>query len=580
MARRAIDLNQVAPAAPAPRIRSLASRIGRKGRKMDFGVILSQNRIEAENKRGLWPNRIITDYLDDAAHDFPDRVAIADVNSMTGAETVLSFAELSRRADRIALGLVALGVRRGDVVSFQLPNWWQFHALVMATIRIGAVTNPLMPIFRDHELKFMLGLAESKVLVVPRRFRGFDYPAMAERLRAELPALEHVVVVGGTGQTSFEEALDGYRGHDETDAKRLFAERRPSPDDVIQLLYTSGTTGEPKGVMHTSNTLLATLAGFGARLSLGGDDVVLMASPFAHQIGYLYGIVLALVNRIPLVALDVWDKLAADALIEKWGATYTFASTPFLADLTDIADADRHDIASLRVFVTAGAAIPRSLAERAAARLGAHVIAAWGMTENCATTTTAPGDPADKAFGTDGVALPGMEVRVVDETGARAPAGTPGALQVRGAGNFVGYLKRPELHATDDDGWLDTGDLAEMDDDGYIRIVGRGKDVIVRGGENIPVVEVEDLLYRHPDIQEVAIVAMPDDRLGERACAFVVPRDGAALTLQDMAGYLKEQKIATQYLPERLEVVDAMPRTPSGKIQKFRLRQVAEGFTA
>jgi cyclohexanecarboxylate-CoA ligase len=546
---------------------------------MDLGVILSEDRIRAENARGFWPNRVITDYLDDAVRDAPDRIAIADVNSMTGAETVLTVSELRRRADRIALGLAALGVERGDVVSFQLPNWWEFQALVLAVIRIGAITNPLMPIFRDHELKFMLGLAGSKVLVVPNRFRDHDYPAMAERLRAELPALEHVLVVGGDGDASFERTLSERPWEDEMDADRIFAERRPSPNDVVQLLYTSGTTGEPKGVMHTSNTLLGTLGGFGERLSLGKNDVALMASPFAHQIGYLYGIVLSLYHGMPLVALDIWDPAKADELIEKWGVTYTFASTPFLADLTDVADDDRHDIRSLRIFVTAGAAIPRSLAKRATERLGAHVIAAWGMTENSATTTTSPGDRDEKVFGTDGIALPGMEVRVIDGAGRTVQTGGVGDLQVRGAANFVGYLKRPELYATDADGWLETGDLATMDKDGYIRIVGRSKDVIVRGGENIPVVEVEDLLYRHPDIHEVAIVAMPDERLGERACAFVVQRDGAALTLASVTGFLKEQQVATQYLPERLEIVDAMPRTPSGKIQKFRLREIARNFT-
>ena len=542
--------------------------------------MLPESRIAAESGRGLWPNRIVTDYLDDAAAAFPDRIAIADINSMTGAETVLTYAELRRRADRIALGLAALGVQRGDVVSFQLPNWWEFEALVMGCIRIGAVTNPLMPIFRDRELKFMLGLAESRVLVVPRRFRGFDYPAMAARLLPDLPALEHVLVVGGDGEASFEETLLRRAREDEGDQAAIFAARRPGPDDVVQLLYTSGTTGEPKGSMHTSNTLIGTLIVFGERLSLGDGDVVLMASPFAHQIGYLYGILTAVIHRTPLIALDLWDPVEADALIEKWGVTYTFASTPFLADLTDVADEDRHDIASLRYFVSGGAPIPPSLARRAAERLGAEIVPVWGMTENCAVTCTIPGDRDEKVFGTDGVALPGMEVRVIDGAGRCAPTGRSGALQVRGAGNFVGYLKRPDLHATDADGWLDTGDLATMDEDGYIRIVGRSKDVIIRGGENIPVIEVEGLLYRHTGIRDVAIVAMPDQRLGERACAFVVPRPGHEFVLEDLAAFLKEQKIATQYLPERLEIIDEMPRTPSGKIQKFRLREIATRFAS
>ena len=546
----------------------------------DLGVMLPPSRVKAEAGRGFWCNRIATDYLDEAAALVPDRTAIADVNSVTGIDTVLSYAELRRRVDRIALGLAALGVRPGEVVSFQLPNWWQFVAILLACVRIGAITNPLIPIYRHKELTFMLGLAGSRVLIVPQRFRGFDYAAMAAELRPELPALEHLLVVGGTGAESFEDRLLHHPWQGDGHAEALFAARRPSPDDVFQLLYTSGTTGEPKGVMHTMNTLTGSLAAFGERLALGAGDVVFMASPFAHQIGYLYGIMAALMNHAPLIALDIWDPARAAALIGKWGATYTLSSTPFLADLADLPDLARYDISSLRAFVCGGAPIPRSLAARAAKNLGAHIVAAWGMTENGAATLTCPGDAPDKVFGTDGVAIGGMEVRVVDGTGAVLPAGRAGALQSRGAANFVGYLKRPDLFDTDADGWFDTGDLATMDRDGYIRIVGRSKDVIIRGGENIPVVEVEDLLYKHPAIQDVAIVAMPHARLGECACAFAVLGEGCRLALEDLVEFLKTHRIATQYLPERLEIIAEMPRTASGKIQKFHLRQLAADFAA
>lgn len=544
----------------------------------NLGVILPQSRIEAETGRGFWQNRIATDYLDESVAFFPDRTAITGASSMTGETTVLSNAELRWRADRIALGLVALGVRPGDVVSFQLPNWWEFMAIVLGCVRIGAITHPVMPIYRHKELNFMLGLAESRVLIVPQNFREFDYPAMAVDLRPDLPALEHVLVVGGKGAESFEDALLHYPWEAEMDAAAIFDARRPDPNDVMQLLYTSGTTGEPKGVMQTANTLTGSLAEFGKRLSLDDSDVVFMASPFAHQIGYLYGIMAALMHHAPLVTLDIWDPAKAAGLIAEWGATYTLASTPFLADLADLPDLARYDISSLQSFVCGGAPIPRSLARRAAENLGADIVAVWGMTENGAVTGTRRGDPEDKIFGTDGVTLPGMEVRVVDGAGNRAAVGEAGSLQTRGAANFVGYLKRPELFDTDADGWFDTGDLATMDADGYIRIVGRTKDVIIRGGLNIPVVEVEDLLYRHPDIQEIAIVAMPHERLGECACAFAVPAPGAALTLEDVVAFLKEQKMATQYLPERLEIIDQLPRTPSGKIQKFLLREIAAGF--
>lgn len=228
----------------------------------------------------------------------------------------------------------------------------------------------------------------------------------------------------------------------------------------------------------------------------------------------------------------------------------------------------------MRTFLCAGAPIPGPLVEQAQAALGAQIISAWGMSENGAVTTTLPSDGAHRAIETDGLPLPGAEVKVVDADGQEQPRGAIGQLWVRANSNFGGYLKRPQLNATTDDGWFDTGDQARIDAQGYIRITGRSKDVIIRGGENIPVVEVESLLYKHPAVAQAAVVAYPDERLGERACAVVVVKPGAAApVLSDITDFLKSQKVAPHYLPERLLVLAEMPATPSGKIQKFRLRE-------
>jgi cyclohexanecarboxylate-CoA ligase len=431
-----------------------------------------------------------------------------------------------------------------------------------------------MPIFRQRELRFMLGFAEAKVMVVPRRFRGFDYPPMLEELRGELPALRHVLVVDDGGG-SFAEALLERRREDAPDAATLFQARRPRPDDVTELQYTSGTTGEPKGVMHTANTLLSNLLGIVGNLGLTGRDVTLMGSPLAHQTGFLYGMLMPIMLGGKAVLMDVWNPEHAAQLIQDEGVTFTMGSTPFLADLADTPAVERYDLSTLRIFVTAGAPIPRVLVHRAMERLGALVVSAWGMTENGAATCTRPGDPPQKVFETDGKPIPGMEVRVVGAEGQPLPTGQEGRLQARGMCNFVGYLKRPERYDTDAEGWFETGDLARMDPDGYIRISGRAKDIIIRGGENIPVAEVEGALYRHPAVQDAAIVAMPDERLGERACAFVVLREGHSLTFAELVAHLEAERMARTYFPERLEVVDSMPRTASGKIQKFHLRQQA-----
>ncbi|MBI3992809.1 MAG: cyclohexanecarboxylate-CoA ligase [Candidatus Lambdaproteobacteria bacterium] len=532
---------------------------------------------ERLNAQGLWPDRIITDLMDAAVAARPDHIAVTDVNTATGRSTTLSYRELRTISDRIALGLVSMGVQRNDVVSVQLPNWWHFAGLYLACVRIGAVINPLMPIFREREMSFMLGFCEAKLVVVPRRFRGFDHPAMIRNIRKDLPHLKGMLVVDGEDEaTSFEAQLINRRWEDEMDARKIFAERRPGPDDVCELIYTSGTTGQPKGVMHTANTLISNIEQAGRQVGLNSDDVVFMASPIAHQTGFLYGMMLPIYYKTKSVLQDIWDAVVAAQRIQDEGATFTMASTPFLADLTHNEGVAKYDTSTLRNFICAGASIPTVLAQAAAEKLRIRVISGWGMSENGLVTTTRIGDAPEKVFQTDGAPITGMEIRVVDSDGRLLPPNTEGHLQARGLTSFVGYLKKPELDTTDADGWFDTGDNARIDPDGYVRITGRSKDIIIRGGENIPVVEVEELLYRHPDVQDASIVGMPDERLGERGCAFLVLKPGRSMTFQDMVSYFSDMKLAKNYWPERMEVLTEMPRTPSGKIQKFKLREVAK----
>lgn len=516
---------------------------------------------------GDWRDTTLLDHLARASLDKTAIVAIRTDGSNAREETRLTYRELDRRADLVAANLRARGVNKGDTVSFQLPNWWEFSVLHLACLKLGAVSNPLMVIFRERELSFMLSLAETKVLVVPQRFRGFEHGAMAVSLKGKLPDLAHVFIVGGSTQGA-------------EDFAALLAPAPPvgstalAPDDVIQLLYTSGTTGEPKGVLHTSNTMLSNLVPFAERLALGEADVIHMPSPMAHQLGFMYGLVLPVMLGATAVLQDVFAAPEMARQIAQENATFTMGATPFLNDLTEHVAGGGGQTPSLRVFVSAGAPIPRALVAKARLTLGTAIISAWGMSENGAVTTTKLDDPEEKATTTDGCALRGMEVRVIGPDGQLAPTGTEGNLQVRGCSNFVGYLKRPDLDSTDADGWFDTGDLARMDSQGYIRIAGRSKDIIIRGGENIPVVEVENLLFRHPAVAEVVVVGYPDERLGERACAFVRLRDGAQFSFEDMTTYLGAQQMARQYIPERLEVVSELPRTPSGKVQKFRLREM------
>jgi cyclohexanecarboxylate-CoA ligase len=540
---------------------------------MDLDVILPPERISAMRAAGSWTDTVLLASFERAVRESPDKLAVVDHYVGHDEARRMTYAELDRVVDAIAAQLVEAGVGQGDVVSWQLPNGWLFVALHLAALRIGAISNPLMPIFRERELRFMLGLARSRVMVVPATFRGFDHAAMMEHLRSDLPELRRVFVVGGAAELAFDEKV---APSDELRAS--FRDRRAHADEVVQVMYTSGTTGEPKGVMHTTNTLLAHLLPAIERLGLTPDDVVLCSTPMAHQLGFLYGVLAPIVLGATVVCQDVWNAEWAAALIARERVTFTLGATPFLADLAALGereDASRFDFSTLRLFFSAGAPIPRPLVQSAQVRLGARVICGWGMTENGAVTMARPSDPEDKIVTTDGLPLAGMEVRVVDAEKKPVPPGTEGFLQTRGSSNFVGYLRRPALHGTDADGWFDTGDLARMDDEMYIRITGRAKDVIIRGGENIPVVEVEGQLLRYPGALAVAVVAMPDARLGERACAFVQMKPGTSLDLEAMRAFLGEAGMSRTYYPERLEILEELPRTPSGKIQKFALRERA-----
>lgn len=545
---------------------------------MGIDIILAAERVAAASKAGLWGDKTLLDHFDAACRARPDLVAVTGYNSSLKRTVTLSYRQLDLLSRRAAVGLARLGVEKGDVVSAILPNWCEFPLVHLACLRIGAVTNPLMHILRQRELTFMLKLAESKILIAPKSFRGFDYPRMITEMLSDLPDLRHVLVVGGEGDDSFEEVLLQGQGQDKPAAAALFDARIVGANEPVEILYTSGTTGEPKGVMHTSNTLLSSLEPCRTRLCLDADDVVLMASPLAHQTGFIYGMMMAFVLGGKLVLQDIWDGERAAMLIEDEGVSFTMASTPFLSDLSNAAAKHAHDLSSLRVFIAAGAPIPQVLASSAAATLGAYIMSGWGMTENGLVTVTGPHDPEDKVFGTDGRALESMQVRVVGTAGEPVPANVEGRLQARGAGNFVGYLKRPQYYEMNAQGWFETGDIARMDESGFIRICGRSKDIIIRGGENIPVIEVEQLLYRHPAVSEVAVVAKSDARLGERACAFVAVRPGCSLSFDEMTAFLAKHRITRQYVPEYLCIVDELPHTATGKIQKFALRVRAEAL--
>ena len=521
----------------------------------------------------VWPNKTILDYLNEAIKNSPDKVALIDKKSR------YTFQEVKKFVDRVALGLYEFGLRKGDVISFQLPNWNEFIILYLAATRIGAISNPLIPIYRDREIGYMVKHAESKILVVPDEFRGFDYPDMVNRLSSQWPAMEHVFVLGKNipnEMKSFSLLID--EPWEEKREIAILDQIVHDPNDLNEIIFTSGTTGEPKGVMHTHNTVLVSSSALVPHLELTDNDIVFMASTFAHQTGFLYGVLLPIIIGGTAVYQDIWNPNEFVELIEKEKITFTTAATPFLQDFIRVENIDQFDLSSLRYFAAIGAPIPRAIVKEAREKLPCKIMSGWGQTEDGLVTLTAPMDTEEKLTSTDGKAYSPTVVKVVDEHGVKVLANQEGSLLTKGPALFVGYLKKMEQTLAEHDGeWFITGDQAVMDEDGYIKITGRNKDIIIRGGENIPVAYVENILYEHPDVSIAQIVAMPDARLQEKACAFINMKPGTEpITLESLQVYLTEKGVAKQYWPERVELIEEFPRTPSGKIQKFRLRQMIE----
>jgi cyclohexanecarboxylate-CoA ligase len=540
-----------------------------------FNTRLTAEHVQRYTASGAWPNRLLTDFLDDAVAATPDKIAVIDSRGS------ITYRELAAQAMHCAHGLLALGLRAGDVMALQLPNWKEFLILHLAATRIGIVSSLITPGSRDRELAHMLKLSDARLLVIPDTFRGHDYRAMAARLCEELPDLQHVMVVGATTAPS-EIAWDTFIGTQHPPMQSP----RPHADDVTEIVFTSGATGEPKGVMHTSNTIVAPQLALAAALQLKRDDVIHIASTIAHQTGFLNGVRLPIQLGATVVLQDVWNAEQMVEWIAKHRITVSSGSATFLLDLLRAKNLGACDLASFRIFRCGGGPIPRTLLHEAREKLpqvGIHC--GWGQTENAVVTLTRIGAPDEKLLTTDGCAQPGMEVRVVNDKNQLLAPGAEGRLQCRGPFMFVGYVKQETLTRENFDGdWFDTGDLATLDAEGFIRITGRLKDIIIRGGENIPVKYVEDILYEDPRVQDAAIVAMPDPRLGERACAFVICREGQSLDMQGMQAFLAKRGVAKVYWPERLEIALQLPRTANGKIRKADLRaqiaREASSFTS
>ncbi len=480
----------------------------------------------------------------------------------------MTFESLGTDAERLAAALVDLGVAPGDVVAVQLPNWRETIVAFLAIARVGAVANPVLPIYRQRELGFILAQSSARVLFIPGRLRDCDHRTLVDELRPSLPALAHVVTVRDAPPA-------GGLAYDSLLSARPAAPAAADAGAIALLLYTSGTTADPKGVLHSHDTLLAEARSLGPVHGLGPGDRVLMPSPLTHISGFMHAVLVPAALGTGAVLMDRWNADQAVALIAAERVTYMVGAPTFLRDLAGSRDLGRHDTGSLRLFSCGGADVDPTLVRDAAARLGCVAKRVYGSSEFPTVSTTGPDDPPARRIDSEGRPIGAVEIRLVDDDGAPVAAGVEGEILARGPECFLGYLD-PALDADafTPDGWFRTGDLGTVDVEGYLRVTGRKKDIIIRKGENISARELEDLLAAHPAVAEVAVIGVPDPVAGEVACAVLRLRpDAVAPTLTDVASYLAACGLSRRKLPERLEFVTDFPRTASGKILKRALRE-------
>ena len=490
----------------------------------------------------------------------------------------LSFAEWERLSQRAALGLLALGVAPGDVVAYQLPNWWEAAVMFLAAARIGAVVNPVLPLFRARELGFILRQSGASLLIIPGHFRGCDYPQLINDLRADVPALREVLVARAEAPAplrSFEAFLATPWERAPQTADRVVTS--VAADALLMLMYTSGTTADPKGVLHTHNTLIAEVQSLQRIHALTPRDRTLMPSPLTHISGVIHAILTPALLGTSAVLMERWDPTAGLALIGDERVSYMVGAPTFLQDLVEERTRTPRQLASFRLFSCGGAPVSAELIRRARAERGCVAKRVYGSTEFPTITTTDAVDAAAMGVDTEGRAIAPNELRVVDPDGGVLEPDAEGEIQARGPECFVGYVDRAlTADAFTPDGWFRTGDLGRVDARGYLRLTGRVKDIVIRKGEKFSVRELEELIAIHPAVAEAAVLAMADPRSGERACAVVMLRPGAVLTLRELTDFLRARGLATYKLPEQLEIVSDLPRTDSGKIHRAALKRTFE----
>ena len=512
---------------------------------------------------GSWTNVTLVDRVREHAATHPDAIAIIDGTD----DRRVTYGQLWRDACAFAAFLQMRGVLPGHGVSVQLPNGYETAVVDLGVLAAGAVLNPLLPNYRAHELRHILAVSRAKVYVTPDSYRGFDHLSLARGLGDALSDL-HTHVVVGVSESADSFVLADVLSRTPPDPASLPVLDASGPSELI---FTSGTEAAPKAIVHTEETINVNVRATIDVMGLAHGDVVWMPSPIGHSTGLNFGLRLALYAGLPIVLQDRWDAERAAELIERERCSYTLAATTFLNDLVRTVATTTRDMSSMRCFGCGGAPVPPDLVHAAAAT-GITVLRIYGSTEGLVITWNRSDSPLDKRANTDGYAMPGIEVEIRDHDDNVVVPGVAGEIHVRGPEVCIGFFDDPERMATvfTADGWLRSGDLGVLDDEHYLTIVGRKKEIIIRGGMNIAPREIEDLLCEMPGVRGAAVIGLPDQRLGEIVCACVIAE--RTLHLDDIVRYLRTRDLATYKLPQAMHVVDAIPMTASGKLRKAALR--------
>lgn len=533
---------------------------------MKVTLTFNEQRRAAYRQQGLWGDASLADYWQQTARAMPDKIAVVDNHGAS-----YTYSALDHAASCLANWMLAKGIESGDRIAFQLPGWCEFTVIYLACLKIGAVSVPLLPSWREAELVWVLNKCQAKMFFAPTLFKQTRPVDLILPLQNQLPQLQQIVGVDklapATSSLSLSQII--------ADNIPLTTAITTHGDELAAVLFTSGTEGLPKGVMLTHNNILASERAYCARLNLTWQDVFMMPAPLGHATGFLHGVTAPFLIGARSVLLDIFTPDACLALLEQQRCTCMLGATPFVYDLLNVLEKQPADLSALRFFLCGGTTIPKKVARECQQR-GIKLLSVYGSTESSPHAVVNLDDPLSRFMHTDGYAAAGVEIKVVDDARKTLPPGCEGEEASRGPNVFMGYFDEPELtaRALDEEGWYYSGDLCRMDEAGYIKITGRKKDIIVRGGENISSREVEDILLQHPKIHDACVVAMSDERLGERSCAYVVLKaPHHSLSLEEVVAFFSRKRVAKYKYPEHIVVIEKLPRTTSGKIQKFLLRK-------